>query len=155
NIAPSRVINKTIRANLETYAEQARISKELATLKVDLPLEFDWDKAAVTPPDAPRLIKLFTALGFRRFVEALKTASPNAVSPAAETSESASTGPVAATSKVERKWHTIDTTDRFDALLAELKKQRRFCVDLETTDLDPNRAEIVGWALCWESGNAA
>ncbi|HEX6984133.1 MAG TPA: DNA polymerase I, partial [Planctomycetaceae bacterium] len=146
DIAPNRVINKTIRANLETYAEQARLSKRLATLHCDLPLDFDWDKAAVSPPDVGRLKELFTSLGFRRFVEELR--SEPAVTAAGTDAPSV---PVPA----GRKWRTIDSPEKFEAFLAELRKQKRFCVDLETTDLDPNRAEIVGWAFCWEANDAA
>lgn len=145
DIAPSRVINKTIRANLETYADQARVSKQLATLKTDLPLDFDWDKAAVTLPDADRLRTLFTGFGFKRLVDDLKAMEPAA-------------GPTAAAeppAPVQRRWQTIDTPEKFAAFVNELRKQKKFCLDLETTDLDPNRAEIVGWAFCWEAGNAA
>lgn len=145
-IAPSRVINKTIRANLETYADQARLSKQLATLKTDLPLDFDWEKAAVTPPDTQRLRTLFTGLGFKRLVEDLKATEP--------TTEPVVTDKPAA-APVERRWRTIDSPEKFAAFVSDLRKQKKFCLDLETTDLDPNRAEIVGWAFCWEAGNAA
>jgi DNA polymerase I len=41
------------------------------------------------------------------------------------------------------------------AFLAELKKQKRFVFDLETTGLDPVCAsEIVGYAFCWQPGTA-
>ncbi|MGL5093938.1 MAG: DNA polymerase, partial [Planctomycetia bacterium] len=42
----------------------------------------------------------------------------------------------------------------FDDLLAELRRRRRFCVDLETTSLDAMRAKIVGVALAYEAGQA-
>jgi len=147
-IAPSRVINKAIRANLETYAEQARVSKRLATLRTDLPLDFDWDKAAVTPPDVERLRTLYTGFGFRRYVEELKSLPSPAPAGDPAPEEAAGAG------GVERRSRTIDTPEKFDAFLEELRKQKRFCVDLETTDVDPNRAEIVGWAICWEAGDA-
>jgi DNA polymerase-1 len=38
--------------------------------------------------------------------------------------------------------------------LRELKKQKRFAFDLETTSLQPWDAKIVGWALCWKPGEA-
>lgn len=142
-IRPSRVVNKTIRANLETYAEQARLSKQLATLNTNLPLDFDWDQAAVSPPDVACLTRLFTDFGFRRYVEELKA-----------TPEAAKNGD-APKPAIERKWRTIDRPEAFETFLAELSGQKSFCLDLETTDIDPNRATIVGWAFCWEAGNAA
>lgn len=53
---------------------------------------------------------------------------------------------------VERTWQTVDTSAKFDDFLAVLRVQPRFCVDLETTHLDPMRADIVGWAFSWAAG---
>lgn len=43
----------------------------------------------------------------------------------------------------------IDTPEAFATFLAELQKQPRFAFDLETTSLDPLRAEVVGYAFSW------
>jgi DNA polymerase-1 len=55
-------------------------------------------------------------------------------------------------------WHAdyrlVDGVENFDAFLAELRGVQRFAVDLETTSLDPRRAEIVGLAFCWQPGRA-
>ncbi|WP_010584927.1 DNA polymerase I [Schlesneria paludicola] len=53
----------------------------------------------------------------------------------------------------ERSWKTVDTLDEFLQFLELLKRQTRFCVDLETTHVDATRAEIVGWAFSWEGGS--
>src|SRR5205814_326736 len=42
----------------------------------------------------------------------------------------------------------------FAAFLKQLKKQKRFAVDLETTSLDPHQADIVGVAICWQPAEA-
>jgi DNA polymerase-1 len=61
-------------------------------------------------------------------------------------------------SPVDNGWRTnytlIDTKSAFDKFLKDLKKQPRFAIDLETTALDPLRAEIVGYALCWKAEEA-
>jgi DNA polymerase-1 len=44
----------------------------------------------------------------------------------------------------------VDTPDKLAALLGKLQGRREFCLDLETTALDPMRADIVGWAISWE-----
>jgi DNA polymerase-1 len=60
--------------------------------------------------------------------------------------------------KVDDGWKTnyslIDTKTAFDKFLKELKKQPRFAIDLETTALDPLRAEIVGYAVSWKAEEA-
>ena len=48
----------------------------------------------------------------------------------------------------------IDSSEQFQTFLAELQQQSRFVFDIETTGLDPLRAQIVGFAFCWKPGTA-
>ncbi len=54
----------------------------------------------------------------------------------------------------EHTYHLVQTSKDFTAFLRELKKQRRFAVDLETTSLEPRNAEVVGIAISWQAGEA-
>src|SRR5205807_387391 len=49
-------------------------------------------------------------------------------------------------------YHLVDTPRKFQTFLRALKKQKRIAVDLETTSLEPRRAEIVGYAFSWQAG---
>lgn len=51
-----------------------------------------------------------------------------------------------------RQWETVDTPEKFEQFLDSLRKQTRFCLDLETTHVDQMLAEIVGWAFSWSAG---
>ena len=51
-------------------------------------------------------------------------------------------------------YQTVDTPAEFKTFLTALKKQSRFTFDLETTALDPLRADIVGYAFCWQEKHA-
>src|SRR5581483_8414483 len=51
-------------------------------------------------------------------------------------------------------YQEVDTRAAFDAFLKKLKKQKRFAFDLETTSLDPLRAEMVGYAFSWAEAEA-
>ncbi|MFO1041590.1 MAG: DNA polymerase I [Planctomycetaceae bacterium] len=53
-----------------------------------------------------------------------------------------------------RSWWIVDTSEKLADFLEQLRTQNRFCLDLETTDLDPRSAQIVGWAICWKPGEA-
>lgn len=53
-----------------------------------------------------------------------------------------------------RRWEIIDTPEKLGEFLTKLRQQTKFCLDLETTDLDPRSAQIVGWAICWKPGEA-
>ena len=155
-IEKSRVLNKTVRANLADAEHQknARLSKDLATLRTDLETGMTWEDAKVSEPDHERLLTLFTDLGFKRLSEEAR-----------DNSSDRPTAVIGAGGYVRRKRGeqddgdrlvavTVDTPEKFDDFLDELREQPAFCVDLETTDLDATRAEIVGWAVCWKNWRA-
>ena len=131
---------KKLAENLKTYADQALMSRRLVTLKNDLPLSVDWDTARVKEPDAKRLLELFTDFGFRRYSDEMR----------ALVKETKPKSP----HEDGRHWEVVDSPVAFQRFLGELSGQTRFCVDLETTAIDPLRADIVGWAFCWESGRS-
>jgi len=51
-------------------------------------------------------------------------------------------------------YRLVDTPEVFAVFLTELRRQKRFAIDLETTSLDPMRAEIVGIAVSWKAEEA-
>ena len=55
---------------------------------------------------------------------------------------------------ITRRWEVIDTPEALATFVEQLTQQPRFCLDLETTGLDPRSSRIVGWAFCWEPGLA-
>ena len=143
-----------LRENLKTFADQARVSRRLVTLYTDLPLELDLEAARVREPDRETLYRLFTELGFRRFAEQMQpdlfsTGTGATASPGTADSAGPQQPPLSA-----RKWETVDTPQKFASFLSELRKQKSFCFDLETTGLDATQADIVGWAICWEAGKS-
>ncbi|BEH09074.1 MULTISPECIES: DNA polymerase I [Geobacter] len=110
---------------LREFADQARLSRRLATIVRDVPLDFDLDAFAVAPPDNRRLAELFKEYGFTTLMKEL-------------TSEATLT---------TEHYRTIFTEADFRALLAGLAGAGVFSVDLETTSLNPLDAEIVGISL--------
>lgn len=64
-----------LKENLKAFADQARLSKRLVTLKRDLPLEFDWESARIGKWDQNRLQDLFRDYGFRRFGDEIRQLS--------------------------------------------------------------------------------
>jgi DNA polymerase I len=75
--------------NLETHADAARISKQLATAKRDIPLDIDLEEFIAAPPDRSRLRDVFREFELReplrRLEEALGSADAAAPAPATET----------------------------------------------------------------------
>ena len=72
--------------------------------------------------------------------------------PSPDSSSSVTAQPVVPA--ITRRWEVIDTLEALAAFVERLAQQPRFCLDLETTGLDPRSSRIVGWAFCWEPGLA-
>lgn len=82
-----------LRENLKTFADQARLSRTLVTLRRDLPLTVDWDAARVGHHDRDRLVRLFQLFGFRRFQDEVKALPSVVQSSDAGTGEANSAAP--------------------------------------------------------------
>lgn len=62
---------KRAREGLLQQAEEARLSRKLATLCSEVPLDLEWEAFAAQEPDRERLRALYQELGFTRLLEAL------------------------------------------------------------------------------------
>jgi len=67
---------KKLQENLKTYAEQARISRQLVELNTQLEIELDWDKAVAGQISLEKLTELFRECGFRRFISEIREFVP-------------------------------------------------------------------------------
>ena len=63
---------KKLAENLVTYADQARLSRELVRLRTDLPIAVDFEAATICDPDFKALYDLFNVLGFRRYATEMR-----------------------------------------------------------------------------------
>ncbi|MBL4885407.1 MAG: DNA polymerase I [Planctomycetaceae bacterium] len=172
---------KKLRENLVNFADQARISRKLVTLRTDLPLEFDLESARTEGIDAVRLQELFLEYGFGRFRDELhkfdsitKLEAPAFVAAPAkkkaarkpktgrglfdhledddsETEASSDDSP-APSNTTQRSWSIVDEQAGLEELMGELATHDEICIDLETTSLNAMQADIVGWAVSCEAG---
>lgn len=67
-----------LRERLQENAEQARLSRILATIKKDTPIDLDWDALKCREPDAAKLTPLLERLEFRRLQQRLFSTAPPA-----------------------------------------------------------------------------
>jgi DNA polymerase-1 len=54
----------------------------------------------------------------------------------------------------EATYHLVDTEEKFEVFFKQLRRQVRIAFDLETTSLEPRRADVVGCAFSWQAGEA-
>ncbi len=137
--------------NLREYADQARMSRELVILRLDVPLDMDfnqWRPGANV--DGELLTRLFEKYGFKRLLKMLARLVPG------QEATGAALGRVEG--EQERidssRYRLIDSEAAFSRLLAELRSRDSFAVDTETTSEQPMRAELVGISFSWKKGEA-
>ncbi len=140
--------------NLETFSEQALQSKQLATIILDVPIDFDPEKLKIESPDMEKLQELFEELEFKTFARRMFQDAQKQ-SQAADQQDlfsDLSSDELESFQEVEKQSiHTIkhdyllvDDEVAIKALVAELSKEKSFCFDTETTAIDAHTAELVG-----------
>ena len=134
--------------NLRKSGDVINLSRRLVTIDCDVPVNIDYDAFAVKPYDQARLLMLFNELGFARLL------SQMGLSPASSTqTQKQQLLPVSAASETTPKYdyQLIDTPEKFDVFIDELKKQKLFAIDTETTAIAPMRADLVGISFSWRA----
>src|SRR5690606_23492484 len=120
----------------------AYLSRQLATIRCDVPLDIDPDELAESQPDREALLGLFRELEFKAWLDELLR-------------EGDADPADAPRPQAERSYDTLLDWSGFEAWLACLKGAELFAFDTETTSLDYMQAEVVGLSFAVEPGSAA
>ncbi|HMH82663.1 MAG TPA: DNA polymerase I, partial [Gemmatimonadales bacterium] len=139
----------------------AQLSRELVTIRRDVPLPLDLEGLRVRRPDVARLADLFTELEFRSLIPKLAGVEVAAVEPPAlaalrAPAVAAPAAPAATVpSPVASAGPTVvDDPAMLAAVVAECRRAPLVALDTETTALDPMRAELVGMSLAVAPGRS-
>ncbi len=126
------VPNRRYREPLLLHADAARMSRELATVRLDVPLPFDLESLRVHPPDAAAAHRLFSELEFGAFLRELP--APGESSSAAH--------------------EIVLTLADLDSAIERLRAAGRFALNLERDRPEPMWARLIGVALAAGEGDA-
>ncbi|MGC9375889.1 MAG: DNA polymerase I, partial [Bacteroidales bacterium] len=139
--------------------EQVMLSKELVTIKLDVPVKIDVKKLVLDDPDEELLTKLFEELEFRSIArrlfqkEIITTQAGSVMQGTLFGENNTDNQDKKETKKISNTGHEyilIDDEKKRNKLIDQLKKLKEFCFDTETTELNPHNAEIVGLSISWE-----
>lgn len=130
---------------LRAAVDALPLSYQLATIKMDVELDFTPETLDMQVADNQKLAELYRRYEFKSWLQELDSA------PAAATSTKADEP---ATS-IETHYETILTQQQLDNWLARLKKAELFAFDTETTSLNYLQARIVGMSFSIKAGEAA
>jgi DNA polymerase-1 len=156
--------------NVETYGEQGLLSKKLATIIVNVSIEFDAKVLEYNGFDEEKLKVLFEELEFRTLAKRVFGASASGIVQPEKAQlsmfgiedkkENVYSEPIAEPQEKTNlfstihDYHLVDTPALMSSLVSFLKVQDEFCFDTETTHVNPRDAELVGIAFAYVPGDA-
>lgn len=157
---------KALPAKLLEHKEMAFLSYQLATIKLDVPLDIQIESLHPGAQDRAALAELYTLLEFKTGLDELardtKAANIAVIRSGGLFDEPAV--PVAAADSVEEaapalaaevNYETVLDAERFAVWLEKLHKAELFAFDTETTGLDAQQAQLVGISLAVQANEAA
>ncbi len=161
--------------NVENFQAQGLLSKKLATIILDVPVDLDEAALLLEAPDRELLEPLFAELEFKtlgrrvfgedfKITETVKSnntsqmdlfGSPNAAAfEQHEDSEELALISFKTIQDTEHVYHLVDTPAARQNLIEQLNAQSAICFDTESTSTDANMAELVGLSFSFKKGEA-
>ena len=114
-----------VKNNLIEHGDEARQGKHLVGLREDFDLEYDFDDLNIRQPDLTRVQDLFKKLELASFLEDLGV------------------------EKTEISWQLVNTEEDFNSLTKEIESRGEFSFDVETDNLNPIEANLVGISVAF------
>ena len=173
-----------LKEKVENSAERGILSKKLATIICDVPIEFHQEQYDLETPDFEKIKEVFDEIEFRRLYENLYRAfapqsEVRSQKSEDETPKSSDFGlqttdnkavqldlfanfeeldhATSSKSNIEQNDHLyqyIDTPKAQKILVENLLQQKAVCFDTETTSLNELQAELVGMSFAYKKGLA-
>ena len=148
-------IKGALRKKVEEHVDDIRMSKFLATIKTDVPIELNMDKLKVTQPDEEKLGKLFEELELRSLASKILKKSEKVVKPVnqqldlfAEFAPSESSEPEFSSFEtlktVVHEYKLVDNETDLRKLYDYFLTKQFLVLDTETTSTNAIEAELVG-----------
>jgi DNA polymerase-1 len=182
-IAHADQLKGKVKDNILQFAEQGLLSKQLATIDINVPVPYEVEKLCCSEPKREELAALLDELEFRTIKKRLLGEDLGSSAPEARTRGKGAAnhqqlglfGANAATAAaaqedfadvfiptsdkdtidtVVHEYHLVDTPELRRSLIHYLSQQDTFCFDTETTSIDAVSAELVGLAFSYRKGEA-
>ncbi|HEB55589.1 MAG TPA: DNA polymerase I [Gammaproteobacteria bacterium] len=139
-LAHADEIKGKVGESLRNSLQQIPLSRQLVTIKCDLPLDVSIDSLRRSEPDREKLQQLYSEYEFKNWLAELLDGNSEAGIDSGQ---------------AKTHYETIFSNDALQAWLDKLKAADVFAFDLETTSLDYMQAQIVGLSFAVKSAEAA
>ena len=151
--------------SLEQFEQQVRLSRKLAEIILNVPLEFNQEELALSTPDYTSLRNIFLDLEFRTLADRILPAATKAVEPPpafeqgtlfsmGEQTQTEISGIHSDIRSTNHRYFLADSEEKFKELIIKLGQTKAFCFDTETTVLDTQSDQLVGLSFSFKAGEA-
>lgn len=176
-LANTDQLKGALKKKVEEHAEEIKFSRFLATIKTDVPIELNMDSLLVKEPDEEKLRTLFEELEFRNLADRVLKGDKPATAPTKKASKKEDNSPtlfqadffdlftdestdepkystLAGLEETTYNYQLVDTKDKRDELLRNLRTHDFLVLDTETTGTEPMASELVGMSFSVSEGEA-
>lgn len=144
-----------MREKVENAVDDIKMSKFLATIRTDVPIDLNLDELKVKPHDDAKLHQIFTDLEFRRFTKKILNKSKKTSTSSnsqlnlfeelpAEPTRAAKFSTFESLKTTSNNYKLIDSQEEARKLCDFLRTNKILSLDTETTSTSPMEAELVG-----------
>ena len=130
--ALDKVSKEKERKRLEAHSEQAIMSRTLAEIKCDVPLDKDWQEFELGEADRDDLSNLYRELEFKKLLQELEGSEAGV-----------------AAEEIRRDYQLVTTPDGLEQILSQIRKSPKMAFSVMISDEDSFTFDLVGLALAW------
>jgi DNA polymerase-1 len=130
--ALNKISKEKERKRLEAHSEQAIMSRELAKIKCDVPLDKDWQEFELGEADQDDLINLYRELEFKKLLQELE-GTQTSVEP----------------EEIRRDYQLLTTTDGLEQILSQIRQSDKVAFTVMISDEGSFGSDLLGLALAW------
>ncbi|MFT6871733.1 MAG: DNA polymerase-1 [Roseivirga sp.] len=174
-VAHAHELKGKLAEKVAQFGDQGILSKKLARIEIEVPIEFVEEDMVYTGPNVEKLTEIFEELEFRSTLKRIlgqpTAAAPRAAKPKTAVSDQmglfGDDVPTLQSSSEEayvpeknnlantaHDYQLVDTPELRKRLVKYLLVQDEICFDTETDNLDPIEANMVGIAFSYQKGEA-
>ncbi len=167
-------LNGKLKDIIRENADKIMLSKKLATIRQDVPVDLNEKQLEMCEPDYKALSQLYEELEFKTFAAKINARVMSATVSTATSNERAENSQIIANQQptlfdsgnpelfqsssyttindTKHDYRLITDNDDLKHVIEIALSQKEFCIDTETTDLNPLNATLVAISLSWERG---
>ncbi|OGI01721.1 MAG: DNA polymerase I [Candidatus Melainabacteria bacterium GWF2_37_15] len=141
----NEIQSKSVKEKLEHDHEMAVKSKYLATIRKDVPIDFDFEHTHFTMPNVENLAAYLKKYQFNSLLKVMPEVLSHCCMDGAPIMVESGRKPLDINVQI------VDTQEKYDEFIDKLSQQPSFSLDTETTSLNVFDAELVGMSFGWDN----